>query len=84
MPVRFAFPASSGDENAPAQPSSWFDGVWLAPPSGGYKGYIAQCPVGPVADGGLVQLTRGRYDVWSEVQAGNETPRQFVGVLPVY
>ena len=84
MVVRFAFPASSGDENAPAQPSAWFDGAWVAPPSGGYKGYIAQCPVGPLADGGLVQLTRGRYDVWSEVQAGDETPRQFVGVLPVY
>ena len=83
FPVRFAFPVSSGDENAPAQPVTWFDGAWMDP-QGRQQGWIAQCPIGPLADGGLVQLARGRYDVWSEVDAGGETPREFVGVLPVY
>jgi len=83
MVVRFAFPASSGDSQHPAQPVTWFTGSWLAP-GHGYKGFIAQCAIGPLADGGLVQLTAGRYDVWSEVQAGTETPRQFAGALSVY
>src|SRR5215467_13718339 len=83
FPVRFAFPVSSGDENAPAQPVTWFPGTWLDP-QGRQQGWIAQCPVGPTADGGLVQLAKGRYDVWSEVDAGTETPREFAGVLPVY
>jgi hypothetical protein len=84
MPVKFAFPVSSGDENAPAQPATWFDGVWLDP-AGRQKGWIAQCPVGPTSLGGLLQLARGsRYDVWSEVDTGTETVREFVGVQAVY
>jgi len=82
--VRFAFPASSGDQQRPATPAAWFSGVWLTPVTGAYKGYIAQCPIGPTADGGLVQLSPGTYDVWSEVQAAGETPREFAGVLRVY
>jgi hypothetical protein len=85
MGVKFAFPVSSGDELNPAQPASWFGGTWLAPTAGRYKGFIAQCIIGPTALGGLVQLARGaKYDVWSEVDTGSETVRKFVGVLPVY
>jgi hypothetical protein len=83
MPVQFAFPASSGDELHPAAPVTWFTGTWL-PDTGSYKGYIAQCSVGPTGLGGLVQLTPGKYDVWSWVQAGTENPRKFAGQLAVY
>lgn len=83
MPVQFAFPASSGDQNHPAAPVTWFAGTWL-PDTGSYKGYIAQCSVGPTALGGLVQLTPGKYDVWSWVQTGTENPRKFAGQLAVY
>jgi hypothetical protein len=85
MPVRFAFPVSSGDELNPAQPVTWFTGTWLTPVAGRYKGFIAQVIVGPTSLGGLVQLTRGgKYDVWSEVDTGTETVRKFVGVQAVY
>ena len=84
MAVQFAFPASSGDAAHPAQPSTWFPGTWVAPVSGGYKGFIAQCVIGPVAQGGLIQLAPGRFDVWSSVTTPDETPRRFAGVLTVY
>jgi trimeric autotransporter adhesin len=84
MPVKFAFPVSSGDELNPAQPATWFTGSWLAD-AGRYKGFIAQVIIGPTALGGLVQLARGgKFDVWSEVDTGSETVRKFVGVLAVY
>ena len=84
FPVRFAFPVSSGDELHPAGPSAWFPGVWVTP-GGGYRGFIAQCPVGPTALGGLVQLAAGQvYDVWSEIDTGTETKRAFAGQLGVY
>jgi len=83
MPVQFAFPVSSGDQHHPASPVTWFTGTWL-PDLGNYKGYIAQCSVGPTALGGLVQLAPGAYDVWSWVQTGTENPRKFAGVQVVY
>ena len=85
FPVSFAFPLSSGNESRPAQPASWFDGSWLVPETGGYKGFIAQCKTGPVAEGGLVQLAAGQaYDVWSQVLTDAGPVRQFVGVQQVY
>src|SRR6516225_2503911 len=83
-PVRFAVPLSSMNEQAPAEPVTWFDAVWL-PPTGRYKGFIAQCSVGPASSGGLVPLQAGQtYDVWSEVDTATETVRAFVGQQPVY
>lgn len=84
MPVSFAFPVSSGNQDRPAEPVSWLPGTWLDP-AGRQKGWIAQVMVGPTADGGLVQLAPGQsYDVWSQVDTGTETPRKFAGVLAVY
>jgi hypothetical protein len=83
MVVQFAFPVSSGNQLAPTPPVVWFPGTWL-PDTGSYKGYIAQCSVGPTALGGLVQLPAGHYDVWSWVQTGTENPRKFAGVQVVY
>ena len=84
MAVKFAVPPSSGDEARPAQPVTWFGALW-AVPNGRSRGFIAQCPVGPPALGGLVQLTAGQaYDVWSEVDTGTETVRAFVGVQKAY
>jgi hypothetical protein len=84
MPVSFAFPVSSGNHQRPAAAVSWLPGTWL-PDTGNYKGFIAQVRVGPVLDGGLVQLAAGQsYDVWSMVDTGTEKPRKFAGVLAVY
>jgi hypothetical protein len=80
LTVQFAFPVSSGDENNPAAPVTWYAGSWLAGTV--VKGFIAQCLVGP--SGGVVALTAGvRYDVWSQILGTPEQPRDFVGVLPV-
>jgi hypothetical protein len=84
MPVQFAFPPSSGNLLAPAEPVSWFSGAWVSP-TGAYKGYIAQIMVGPGI--GVVTLTAGQtYDVWSWVNTGSgqENPKKFVGQLAVY
>lgn len=80
LPVQFAFPASSGDVTGPASPSAWFTGSWLQDATG--LGYVAECLVGP--GGGVTQLAAGRYDVWSKVTGGAESPVRFVGVLTVY
>ena len=81
LPVSFAFPVSSGDENHPAPPVTWYPGVWVTP-NGSAKGFLAQCMVGPA--GGVVVLTAGHYDVWSRVTTATEQPAKFVGVQAVY
>jgi len=78
--VQFAFPVSSGDLAAPAQPVTWFTGSWV-PGSFARGKYIAQCLIGP---GGTVTLIAGNYDVWSKITGSPESPVLFVGVLPVY
>jgi hypothetical protein len=82
LPVRFAFPPSSGDENKPAQPVTWLPGAWEDHVAG--TEFCAYFPLGPAADGGALQLPAGAYDVWSQIQAGSETPRLFAGVLRVF
>jgi hypothetical protein len=78
--VQFAFPVSSGNQLAPAQPSTWYTGSWLINGTG--KGYVAQCLIGP---GGALTLTPGQqYDVWSKVTGSPEQPVKFAGTLPVY
>ena len=82
LTVKFAFPPSSGNPAAPAQPVTWYTGSWLS--GGTAKGFIAQCPVGPGQ--GTVTFTSGAsYDVWSQViGAGSESPIKFAGVQAVY
>lgn len=80
LSVMYAFPVSSGDTSAPAQPVTWVAGTWLAGGTG--KGYVSQCLVGP--GGGTVTLTAGRYDVWAKITGTPESPVRFVGVLTVY
>ena len=79
--VKMAFPVSSGDVNAPAQPVTWYSASWLSGAT--IKGYIAQCLVGP--GGGVVALVAGQsYDVWSQIQGSPEVPMIFAGVQHVY
>lgn len=80
LPVQFAFPVSSGNVQAPAQPSAWFSGSWLQNGTG--RGYVAQALIGP--GGGVVTLTAGQYDVYSRITGTPESPVRFVGVLTVY
>jgi hypothetical protein len=83
LPVQFAFPVSSGNLNAPAQPVTWFTAAWLVPVNQPATGFIAQCLVGP--GGGVLTLTSGlTYDVWSKITGTPESPVQFVGQQPVY
>jgi len=78
--VQMAFPVSSGNLNAPAQPVTWYAASWL--PSTTVKGWVAQCLVGP---GGMLTLTAGQsYDVWSQIQGSPEIPKVFAGVQQVY
>lgn len=78
--VQMAFPVSSGNVNAPAQPVTWYTASWLA--GGTSKGWVAQCLVGP---GGVVTLVAGQsYDVWSKIQGNPEIPATFTGVQQVY
>lgn len=80
LPVQMAFPQSSGNYSAPAEPSVWYTASWLLNGTG--RGYVAQALVGP---GGLVTLTAGlSFDVWSKVTASPEVPAKFAGTLPVY
>jgi len=77
--VQFAFPQSSGNPLAPAEPSIWFTGSWLTGTN--IRGYVAQCLVGA---GGVVTLTAGiSYDVFGKVEGTPETPVKFAGTLPV-
>jgi hypothetical protein len=79
--VQFAFPVSSGNALAPAEPSSWYQGSWLTGQTSAY--YVAQCLVGP--GGGVVTLTAGQaYDVWSKILGSPEVPAKFCGQLAVY
>lgn len=80
LPVQAAFPVSSGNPLAPAQPVSWTTGSWLAGGTG--KGFVSQHPVGPGTTGPT--LTAGKYDVWGYIQGTPESPKKFVGVLTVY
>jgi hypothetical protein len=81
LTVQMAFPLSSGNAAAPAQPVSWLAATWLVGGTG--KGYVAQCLVGP--GGGVLQLAAGQsYDVWSKILGTPETPVKFCGMLPVY
>lgn len=80
LPVQIAFPISSGNLAAPAQPAVWYEASWLLGGTG--RGYIAQCLTGP---GGVVTLDSGRnYDVWSQITGTPESPVIFAGVQPVY
>jgi hypothetical protein len=79
--VEFAFPVSSGNPLAPAQPGTWFTGSWLTGTN--IRGYVAQALVGP--GGGVVTLTAGQaVDVWCQVVGTPENPKKFAGALPVY
>ena len=79
---QMAFPVSSGNVSAPAEPSVWYTGSWLLGATLG-DGNMAQVLVGP--SGGVVTLTAGTtYDVWARLTGGTEVPVQFVGQLPVY
>ena len=40
LPVQMAFPQSSGDPAAPAEPSAWFTASWLTGGTG--RGFVAQ------------------------------------------
>jgi hypothetical protein len=80
LPVKMAFPLSSGNTNAPAQPVTWYTASWLNGTT--IKGWVAQCLVGP---SGVVTLAAGNdYDVWSQIQGAPEIPMVFVGVQHVY
>ena len=79
--MQIAFPLSSGNYAAPAEPTVWFAASWLLGGTG--KGYISQALVGP--GGGVVTLTAGQqYDVWSKISGTPESPEKFAGVLPAY
>jgi len=81
LTVQFAVPVSSGNEAAPAQPSTWYAASWL--PGGTGKGYIAQGLVGTGA--GTIVLAAGqKYDVWSKITGSPESPVKFAGVQAVY
>ena len=80
LPVQMAFPVSSGNALAPAEPATWYTAAWLTGTTS--TGYIAQCLVGPA---GLVQLTAGQaYDVWSKILGSPEQPCRYAGTLKVY
>lgn len=82
MPVEFAFPVSSGNPLAPAEPSTWYPAAWVSGTTS--RGFFAECPVGTGTTGPTLAAGKS-YDVWSQVQAGpNNTVIKFVGVLPVY
>ena len=80
LTVQFAFPLSSGNYAAPAQPAQWYAGAWLLGGTG--RGFVAQCLVGP---GGVVTLTAGKvFDVWSKVTGTPESPAKFAGPIEVF
>ena len=80
LPVQFAFPQSSGNYSAPAQPVSWVTGSWLL--GGTSIGYTAQALVGP---GGTVTLTAGlQYDCWTRITGSPESPVKFAGTIGVF
>ena len=79
--MQFAFPVSSGNYTAPAQPSVWLAGSWLLGGTG--QGYMSQCVIGP--GGGVVTLTAGQaFDVWSRVNGTPESPVKFAGTIEVF
>ena len=79
--VQFAFPQSSGNPLAPAEPVLWFTGSWLTGTN--IKGYVAQILVGP--GGGVVTLAAGlQYDAWSQVLGTPEQPRKYAGTISAY
>lgn len=81
LPVQFAFPQTSGNYQAPAQPVTWFTGSWLL--GGTSIGYVSQCLVGP--GGGVVTLAAGlTYDVHSKILGNPESPVKFAGTLSVF
>lgn len=81
LPVMFAFPVSSGNPVAPAEPATWYTGSWLL--GGTSTGYTAQCLVGP--GGGVLMLVSGlAYDVWGKVVGSPEIPAVFAGSQQVY
>jgi hypothetical protein len=82
LPVYFAFPLSSGNPAAPAEPVTWYEtGEWLI--GGTSAGYVAQCLVGP--GGGALTLIAGlSYDVWSKVIGSPEIPAVYAGTQAVY
>ena len=81
LPVQMAFPVSSGDYSAPAEPVTWYAASWLL--GGTSTGYVAQCLVGP--SGGVTVLVAGMsYDVWGKILGSPEVPAKFAGAQPVY
>jgi hypothetical protein len=79
LTVQFAFPLSSGNPAAPAEPVTWLAAGWLLGGTG--YGYVAQCLTGP---GGVVTLAAGKsYDVWSMITGTPESPARYAGTLPV-
>lgn len=80
LAVKMAFPVSSLNTLAPAQPVTWYGANWMAGTN--VKGWIAYVTVGP---SGAVQLAAGTvYDVWSQVLGTPDSPVKFVGQLRVY
>ena len=83
LPVLFAVPVSSGNPLEPAQPATWYAATWLLGTTS--IGYLSQGLVGPVGEGGMVQLTAGMaYDVWGQVQGAPEIPKIYAGTQAVY
>lgn len=81
LPVQMAFPVSTGNPAAPAEPVTWFTASWLI--GGTSTGFTAQCLVGP--GGGVVTLTAGMaYDVWGKITGSPESPAKFAGTQAVY
>jgi len=80
LPVLMAFPVSSGNPLAPAEPVTWFTGSWLI--GGTSAGYVAQALVGP--GGGVVTLIAGvPVDCWSKIIGTPESPVKYAGTITV-
>jgi hypothetical protein len=79
---QISLPVSSGNLNAPPEPSAWYPGSWLDDATLG-TGNIAQYLVGPGS--AVTFLAAGQiYDVWSKLTGGSsEVPAKFVGQLSV-
>ena len=80
LPVQMAFPVSTGNPSAPAEPVTWLTASWLI--GGTSIGYVSQALVGP---GGVVTLTAGiAYDCWGKITGTPESPVKFAGSIEVY
>jgi hypothetical protein len=80
LAVTMAFPVSSLNILAPAQPVTFVGGNWYLGTN--IKGWVAYVTVGP---GNATTLTAGTtYDVWSQIHGTPDSPVKFCGQLRVY